>query len=343
MAMQEVKHPIGGKVVNFTGAALVQDEAQAVLDYERPRSYEEPQPICAAGITAEENSRMRMCWNKAMCGEMKIPEGYQNIAVLIVKWNNEIDQLNSAAEVEDLQQLFSKGFKYPTEVINLHNITKPQLQLSQAVLHFVCKYDGPHNLLIVYYTGHAQYHETKEFLELFANDTKTDVPENRYPASANWDNAEKPLSIDAESDVLAILDTCFASNLYKNRQQDDLRVYEILAATGHDKVTAGPGPKSFTTALISALKELLDECGDLPFLTKQLCDKINLHPMRRKSQSHVWPMFKRYDRSIQLAPLQRTLAERKEEFNYDRTRGVLSLRLPLTVEFLTDQQISTLA
>ena len=91
-----------------------------------------------------------------------------------------------------------------------------------------------------------------------------DVPESRYPASVIWHNAGKPLSADAESDVLAILDTYFASNLYKNRQQDDLRGYEILAAAGHDKVTAGPGSRSFIHALICALKELLNECGDQP-------------------------------------------------------------------------------
>ena len=75
----------------------------------------------------------------------------------------------------------------------------------------------------------------------FRHDTKMDVSESCYLASANWDNAEKPLSTDAENDVLAILNTCFTSNLHKNRQLDDLQVYEILAATG---VTAGSGPKS---------------------------------------------------------------------------------------------------
>ena len=37
-----------------------------------------------------------------------------------------------------------------------------------AVLQFVRKYDGPHNLLVIYYTGHASYHEKEGFLELHA-------------------------------------------------------------------------------------------------------------------------------------------------------------------------------
>ena len=148
---------------------------------------------------------------------------------------------------------------------------------------------------------------------------------------------------DADCDMLAIFDTCFASNLAKNIQQHDPRTYELLTASGHDRTTVGPGPRSFTTALMSSLKDLLEGCGDHPFTVRQLCEKINLHPARRKNQSHVWSRFKRYDRNIALAPLKRTLAERKEEFNLDQTRALLFLRLPLTVERLTEQQVHTIA
>ena len=40
-----------------------------------------------------------MSWNEAMCGEMNTPEGYHNIADLVVKWNNELDQRKSAGEI----------------------------------------------------------------------------------------------------------------------------------------------------------------------------------------------------------------------------------------------------
>ena len=42
MATQEVKHPVSGRVVNFAEAALVRDEAQAVIDNERPMTSGEP-------------------------------------------------------------------------------------------------------------------------------------------------------------------------------------------------------------------------------------------------------------------------------------------------------------
>ena len=97
--MQEVKHLIKVKIACFTEATMVRDEAQAVLDNGRPSSFGEPQQsIYAVGRTTEENMRIRMCWNKVMCGETQIPKGYQNIAVLIVKWNDELDQLESNVE-----------------------------------------------------------------------------------------------------------------------------------------------------------------------------------------------------------------------------------------------------
>lgn len=143
--------------------------------------------------------------------------------------------------------------------------------------------------------------------------------------------------------MLVIFDSCFASNLYKGRQQKVNRAYELLCASGHDKLTAGPGPKSFTTALIWSLKELLEECKDTPFPTKQLCDKINLHPMRRGCQGHIWPYNRRYDRTIALTPLKNTLDERKREFSLVKTRATLSLRLSLTVDDLSDDEIRTMA
>jgi hypothetical protein len=178
---------------------------------------------------------------------------------------------------------------------------------------------------------------------LFRSDTQADTWAGDYRASAVWNYAERTLIEDADCDMLAIFDTCFASNLYKNIKQDDPRTYELFTASGHDRTTVGPGPRSFTTALISSLKELLAASKGRPFTIRQVCDKINLNPARRKNQSHVWSRFKRYDRNIALAPLKRTLAERQEDFNFGQTRASLFLRLSLTVERLTEQQIITTA
>lgn len=146
---------------------------------------------------------------------------------------------------------------------------------------------------------------------------------------------------DADCDMLAIFDSCFASNLHKHVPHEENRIYELLAASGHDRTTAGPGPNSFTNALISSLRALLEQ--NRPFTTRELCERINLQPKRRKNQSHVWSRFKQFDRYITLAPLAGTLDERKRQFHYEPTRAMLSLRLPLTADRLTELEIATLA
>lgn len=117
----------------------------------------------------------------------------------------------------------------------------------------------------------------------------------------------------------------------------------MLTATGHDQQTAGPGPKSFTAALVRSLRALREEYGDEPFTTHQLCEKINLHTERRKNQGHIWNRFKRFDRTIAIAPLKKTIDERKKEYTQEETRSLLTLTLPLTVTHLTDVQLEQLA
>lgn len=148
---------------------------------------------------------------------------------------------------------------------------------------------------------------------------------------------------DADCDVLGIFDTCFASNLHQKGYTGHRRTYQLLAASGHDKTTVGPGPRSFTTALICSLKFLLEKHGKEPFTTYELCENINFQPTRRNNQSHVWSRLKQYDRFITLAPLNRAAARREEHHNYLKTRAHMSIRLSLTEPRLTEEQISTMA
>jgi len=48
---------------------------------------------------------------------MKIGEGYQNVAVLIIKWADEIDQLQTADEVEQVNRIFADEFNFSTKVV----------------------------------------------------------------------------------------------------------------------------------------------------------------------------------------------------------------------------------
>lgn len=99
MTTLEMQPLPSGKVVNFSGAAVVQDQGQSVTAEVTPRLTGVSGETSTNGVTDEENSRMQVCWNQAMCKEMEIPEGYQSVAVLIIKWCKELDQLKSESEV----------------------------------------------------------------------------------------------------------------------------------------------------------------------------------------------------------------------------------------------------
>lgn len=143
--------------------------------------------------------------------------------------------------------------------------------------------------------------------------------------------------------MLAILDTCYASNIDRSRQQDNPRIYELFCASGKDKPTAGPGPKSFTTALISSLKALLEEHKGKPFTTRELCVQVCRHPERHGRESFIWPVLNQFERMITLVPLKDNQVKRQEVYDRNQPRAVLSLRLPLTRATLTDEEIQTMA
>lgn len=152
----------------ISGTVQVSDALQPTRTNEDLETPEHPADPSQNLISEEENSKMQIRWNKAMCEEMKIPQGYQNIAVLIIKWADEIDQLKCAKEVEDVRKLFAEDFNFPTRVMELDNKTRPQLQLHCGVINFVSEYNGEHNLFIIYYSGHGSYDEKSEEFSLHA-------------------------------------------------------------------------------------------------------------------------------------------------------------------------------
>jgi hypothetical protein len=71
-----------------------------------------------------------------------------------------------------------------------------------------------------------------------------------------WTSAEYNIR-DTQCDVLVIFDCCYAGELEKSVRDPSIpRAFEYLAATSANSTTRKPGRKSFTTALIWALKQL---------------------------------------------------------------------------------------
>jgi hypothetical protein len=47
----------------------------------------------------EEQSILQECWDKSIAKHMDLPDGYQNVHVLMIKWADKIDQLRVRQEV----------------------------------------------------------------------------------------------------------------------------------------------------------------------------------------------------------------------------------------------------
>ena len=124
--------------------------------------------------------------------------------------------------------------------------------------------------------------------------------ENAVP----WHESEHIIR-DADADVLLIFDCCYAGNLLTHnvRSYYQTRSYETLAACGRGEVTNFPGEDSFTSALIWALKKLVEERER--FTVSELQTRImNGAPSFPKGQ--FVPLLERYDPCDQrliLAPL----------------------------------------
>ena len=115
-----------------------------------------------------ETSRLQMRWDQAMCNELGLPEGYAHVSVLLIKWRREIDQLKTEKEVASLETLFKESLGFQTKVFDLSesctcsHVTcscTPQQRLDRRISTFLRKWDSPHTLSIIYYTGHGTHHD----------------------------------------------------------------------------------------------------------------------------------------------------------------------------------------
>lgn len=123
-----------------------------------------------------------------------------------------------------------------------------------------------------------------------------------FEPRASWRPVEKYLVDHARADVLTILDTCSAGSAVKG-SSGDAKVYEVLAAAGRESPTSAPGDRSYTRAMIDALKAHLAKSEPAPMTTFDLHQAI----MRRR-KCHASQLFSRNGhthRFVKLAPLEK--------------------------------------
>ncbi|OCL02527.1 hypothetical protein AOQ84DRAFT_382595 [Glonium stellatum] len=333
-------YPLGNRVIHANIQSIEPDDSS---DSRESTAGMPPNNVSAKEKAIQKkSSEMQLWWDEAIARNMNLPDGYLNVAVLIIKWSEELDELKTGAEVAELDALFREQLNYTTKIVELNVSKKPQHQLNRHLSTFVEEHDGPHNLMIVYYTGHGIYREKEKYLQLTATTSFTKKKGLNIAAQANWNTAEEALRApDVDGDVLTILDTCFSSNIAKSGMEDT-RTYELLSACGLDSTTASPGENSFTRALIDSFKDLLVEFRDRSFTTFHLNQKILLHPARRDTPSQLWYRLKHHERHIRLSPLKSCSGLCQQPYLAQPPGSYLTLRFALRDESLNQEQIECL-
>jgi hypothetical protein len=217
-------------------------------------------------------------------------------------------------QVAELRDVLEKEYKFLVVEILLDKTGGPQKQLNKHLASFVHDHDDEDTLLVIYYAGHGWRKKNKD------NEKEFYLIEYDYLArpwyslltscrrvteTASWGHKHNKVAWDlserilegADGDVLGIFDCCHAGHLSQFRSP--LR-FEYLGACASDQVTNPPGPRSFTSALIWALKKLKSEG---PFSTSALQRKIKDAPDYPKNQyPHLGPRLGSATDYIMIAP-----------------------------------------
>jgi hypothetical protein len=82
---------------------------------------------------------------------------HKQTAVLMISWDDGLDDLDTAAEVNALSDVFTEKFRYTVVKERLTAEKKPAHQLSKHLADFILNFDSESTLLIIYYAGMIFY------------------------------------------------------------------------------------------------------------------------------------------------------------------------------------------
>lgn len=191
----------------------------------------------------------------------KNKSSYDQVHVLLLNW--EADDLDTHKEVDDLRQLFEETYFFhvqPWGIPSNGSSNKLELRIAQ----FKESYDTPSNLLIVYYGGHGA--RNRENRSIWVANEKDDSP------YLDWSDIQ-PSLIRAESDVLLLLDCCYAATAATRGRPGQK---EVLAACSVESVTTGVSDNSFTRNLIEEMKLLSGAEFNVTTLHSRLMERRGL-------------------------------------------------------------------
>ncbi|KAF7531834.1 hypothetical protein G7054_g8499 [Neopestalotiopsis clavispora] len=230
------------------------------------------------------DSRLKAVWDSEMGAREENYSVYEKASVLLLSWHKDDDDLATAEEVTNLEQVFRDEFNYKTTKAELRKNIRASAQI-QAHVHlanFLFEHDDESTLLVIYYAGHGKPGKDRGTLALTGS-RSTSLPSTHNNVNeVVWNSAEEIIK-QTKADVLVIFDCCYAGDLeLAVRAHLPSRAFEYLAATSSNSTTKGPGPHSFTSALIHSLSSLVKDGGS--FSTQQLVSGILEAPGFPKDQ-----------------------------------------------------------
>ena len=116
------------------------------------------------------NSEFQVKWANWMAEGMYLSSSsYTDVAVLLISWEKDVDDLEVKEEVDRLEELLTKIFNYQCSkaLLRIDTGKSPQVQINMLVGNFVHEYDNPNALLILYYAGHGLPGEIQGDLNLY--------------------------------------------------------------------------------------------------------------------------------------------------------------------------------
>ncbi|PQE30538.1 homeobox domain containing protein [Rutstroemia sp. NJR-2017a WRK4] len=234
---------------------------------------------------ASKDSKFKALWDGQISA--KIPAfAYSEVHVLFLSWHPDDDDLHVEQEVKELDDVFRNTFGYKTtqRILKQDPDKSPQNQITFFLAEFVLKHDHRDNLLIIYYAGHGKLGDSGRGLNLTGAKSIPDA--NKDLHEIVWNSAEHSIQ-HTFGDVLVIFDCCNAGEMERNVRGSAFtrKAFEYMAATSHNSTTRKPGPNSFTTALIWALKEMIRRKPGKRFSTQELLSQIYKAPNFPDNQS----------------------------------------------------------
>ncbi|KAG8530647.1 uncharacterized protein KY384_004002 [Bacidia gigantensis] len=167
---------------------------------------------------------------------------YSKVTVLFLRWADDVfvdPGVNNGVqgEIDSLEKVLVDEYGFESEICLIPS-HKPQLSLMRRIMDFQEAHDSVEELLLVYYGGHG-----------VLNDLNQSIWSQGNGPIIEWFSIQ-PILEHAASDILILLDCCFAASAGLTSINGSV---EVLAACGREVGTVGISGWSFTSRLTEVL------------------------------------------------------------------------------------------